>query len=386
MKKSLLTIALSLIFMIGFSQSRKLTLKDFKTWTVQGNLNSNFGNGDIINSTPFYSKTNMNFGYGLRVNKFFSNNFGIAVDLYKSKLSGEEGNWSYESEINYQPSILLIAQTGNIRYFDELKKFQLYGYVGYGMLNYSSEATNSVWANQNASYEGNYQIIPMGLGIKYHVANDLTANIEYSFNNVNGDKLDGYNNGLTDYDNYSRFSIGISYAIGKSIHRELEWHDPRPNPTPYVNRKDTVVIIQQTPVIDSNLLKSLTTREDVTPSSLLADSIFIDSLNLTNAKATVYYEFNEYKLPMLYHYKLQTIGFEAINKKGSRIIIESFTDTIGSDKNNLIVVQRRSKEIYNYLNKIGVPKNIIDIKLHDRTDAIMPTDAENRKSIIYIVK
>lgn len=386
MKRSLLTIALSLIFMIGFSQSRKLTLKDFKTWTVQGNFNSNFGNGDIINSTPFYSKTNFNFGYGLRVNKFFSNNFGIALDLYKSKLSGEEGNWSYESQINYQPSILLIAQTGNIRYFNELKKFQLYGYVGYGMLNYSSEATNSVWANQNASYEGNYQVIPMGLGIKYHVANDLTANIEYSFNNVNGDRLDGYENGLTDYDNYSRFSIGISYAIGKSIHRELEWHDPRPIPTPHVNRKDTVVIVQQTPTIDSNLLKSLSAREEVTPSSLLADSMFIDSLNMTNAKATVYYEFNEYKLPMLYHYKLQTIGFEAINRKGSRIVIESFTDTIGSDQNNLIVVQRRSKEIYNYLNKIGVPKNIIDIKLHDRNDAIMPTDAENRKSIIYIIR
>ncbi len=385
MKKTIITFSLILFCLTGFGQTRKLTLKDFKTWSVQGNFNSNIGNGDIANNTPFYSKTSVNLGYGLRVNKFISNNFGLALDLYNSKISGSDGRWSYESNINYQPSLLLIAQTGNVRYFDELKNFQLYGYLGYGMMNYSSQAKNSDKPQLNTSYKGNYQIIPIGLGIKYHIAHDFTANLEYSYNSVNGDKLDGYENSLTNYDNYSRFSIGISYAIGNSYHRELEWHDPRPTPKHQVSQKDTVVVIQKVLVKDtvSNNIDSLYKN---VAEKILNDSIITDSLNMINAKVTIYYQFNEYSLPMLYHYKLQNIGLEALKRNNSRIIIESFTDTIGSSENNQTIVKRRSKEIYDYFVKIGVSESIIDIKLHDEKDALLPTDPENRKSIVYILK
>lgn len=381
MKKTITTFLLLLICLTGIAQTRKLTLKDFKTWSIQGNINSNFSNGDIARNSPFYSKTSMNLGYGLRLNKFFSNNFGVALDLYNSKLSGDDGKWSYESKINYQPSILLIAQTGNIRYFDELKNFQLYGYLGYGLVNYDSEAKNSLKPELNTSYSGNYQVIPVGIGVKYHVANDLTANLEYSFNNVNGDKLDGYDNYLTNYDSYSRISLGISYAIGKSFHRELEWHDPRPSPSRIPNRVDTVVIIQKIPSADTNKIELQNAN-----ANLLNDSILLDSIAFSNAKVTIYYDFNKYQLPILYHYKLQNISLEAINRKNTRLVIESYTDTIGSPENNRIIVERRSNQIMQYLISIGVPKELIDIKLHDETDAILPTDAENRKSIVYLIK
>lgn len=381
MKKTIITLSLTLFCLAGIAQTRKLTLKDFKTWSVQGNINSNIGNGDIAKNTPFYSKTSMNLGYGLRLNKFISNNFAVAFDLYNSKLSGDDGRWSYESKINYQPSILLIAQTGNVRYFDELKNFQLYGYLGYGMLNYSSQSQNSLRPELNTSFKGNYQVIPVGVGLKYHIATDLTANLEYSYNSVNGDKLDGYENSLTNYDNFSRFSIGISYAIGKSFHKELEWHDPRPTPSRIPNRVDTVVIVQKVPTVDSSKIDSQNTI-----SNLVNDSIKMDSIAFYNAKVTIYYDFNKYKLPILYHYKLQDIALEGLNRQNTRIIIESFTDTIGNPANNLIIVQRRSNQIMEYLIKIGVPQDLIDIKLHDENDAIMPTDAENRKSIVYLKK
>jgi outer membrane protein OmpA-like peptidoglycan-associated protein/opacity protein-like surface antigen len=381
MKKTIITLALTLFCLAGIAQTRKLTLKDFKTWSVQGNINSNIGNGDIAKNTPFYSKTSMNLGYGLRLNKFISNNFVVAFDLYNSKLSGDDGKWSYESKINYQPSILLIAQTGNVRYFDELKNFQLYGYLGYGVLNYTSQSQNSLRPELNTSFKGNYQVIPVGVGIKYHIAPDFTANLEYSYNSVNGDKLDGYENSLTNYDNYSRFSIGISYSIGKSFHRELEWHDPRPTPSRIPNRVDTVVIVQKIPTTDSTKLESQNTI-----SNLMNDSIKMDSITFSNAKVTIYYDFNKHKLPILYHYKLQNISLEAINRKNTRLVIESFTDTIGSPENNRIIVERRSNQIMEYLINIGVPKELIDIKLHDENDAIMPTDAENRKSIVYLIK
>ena len=115
-------------------------------------------------------------------------------------------------------------------------------------------------------------------------------------------------------------------------------------------------------------------------------SIKMDSITFSNAKVTIYYDFNKHKLPILYHYKLQNISLEAINRKNTRLVIESYTDTIGSPENNRIIVERRSNQIMEYLINIGVPKELIDIKLHDENDAIMPTDAENRKSIVYLIK
>lgn len=383
MKKPIITLIAVFAALCSMAQNRQLNIADFKTWSIQGNLNSNIGNTDIAKNDLFYSKTSLNLGYGARLTKYVSNNFGLAFDVYNSTLGGSNSKWSYKSNINCQTSLLLIAQTGNVRYFRNLEKFQLYGYLGYGMLNYKAEAKNNVNPELNTTSKGNYQVIPIGFGAKYHLKDNMTINLEYSFNNVNGDKLDAYNNVLTEYDNYSRVSVGFSYTLGKYYKKELEWHDPRPTPPKPFYRVDTVVVIQKTMVPDTNIRKA----NDV--STLLSDSVvmgkLIDSLETNLLTTTVYYEFNKWNCPLIYNSRLTDISLEVLNYEGKKILIQSFCDTVGTPEHNRIIVERRANEIKQRIIGFGISESLIVVILHGEEDAIEPTDAENRKSIVSIM-
>ena len=383
MKKPILTLLAVLTAFFSMGQNRPLNLVDFNSWSIQGNINTNIGNTDIAKNDLFYSKTSMNLGYGARLTKYISNNFGLAFDVYNSTLKGSNSKWEYKTNINYQTSVLLMAQTGNVRYFRNLEKFQLYGYLGYGTVNYKAEAKNNVNSELNTSSKGNYQVIPLGLGLKYHLKENMTINMEYSFNNVNGDKLDGYGNVLTDYDKYSRASIGFSYTLGKSYKKELEWHDPRPTPPKPFYRVDTVVVIQKTSAPDTNLRKST----DV--SALLSDSTLMnklmDSLDNIFLKTTIYYEFNKWNCPIIYNSRLTDICLEVLNYEEKKILIQSFCDTVGTPEHNMIIVERRANEIKKRIMGFGISESLIVIDLHGEEDAIEPTDAENRRSMISVI-
>ena len=383
MKKPILTLLAVCIAFLSFGQNRSLDLVDFKSWSIQGNFNTNIGNTDIAKNDLFYSKTSLNLGYGARLTKYISNNFGVSFDVYNSTLKGSNSKWGYKSNINYQTSILLMAQTGNVRYFRNLEKFQLYGYLGYGMLNYKAEAKNNSNPELNSSSKGSYQVIPVGLGVKYHLKENMTINMEYCFNNVNGDKLDAYSDALTEYDKYSRASIGFSYTLGKYYKKELEWHDPRPTPAKPFYRVDTVVVVQKTMKPDTNIRKAT----DV--SALLSDSIvmnkLMDSIENNLLRTTIYYEFNKWNCPLIYNSRLTDISLEVLNYEGKKILIQSFCDTVGTPEHNMNVVKLRANEIKKRIVDFGISESLIVIDLHGEEDAIEPTDAENRRSIISVI-
>jgi OOP family OmpA-OmpF porin len=358
---------------------RNLNLKDFNTWSVQANLNSNFGNTDIVQNKPFYTSMDMNFGYGLRVTKFLTHNFGLSLDNYRSKLSGSNDKWSYNTDIRYQTSILAQFQTGNIRYINAFSKLQLYGYLGYGTVNFRAVAKNKDDASKNTDVTMNSQVIPIGMGVKYHLAENATLNLEYSMNKVDGDRIDGYSNVLTNYDNYSRFSIGFSWTFGNEDDLNLEWHDPRPRPSAQPYRKDTVVIIQRIPAVDSNSVANRKSEIDSTMLEAIKDSVRLDLLT-----TTIYYDFNKWNYLPIYNTALSDLALEAINNPPQAITIDSYCDTIGTAEHNAIVASRRAQEVKKQFIGFGIPESMLEITLHGEDDAKSPVDADNRKTIISL--
>lgn len=376
----LLFLSVLLLFCSNaYSQQRRLNLTDFKTWSIQANGAMNWAHTDVVENSPFYSKVNYGLGYGLRLNKFLTHNFGVSLDGYRTSFEGVDGIWSYKTKINYQVSVLAMIQTGNINYLPEFEKFQLYGYLGYGSINYESSLVNSNNSLRNNEVKENEQVIPVGVGVKYHLKENVTLNLEYSINNLNGDNLDAFNDRFTEHDSYSKLQFGISYTFGKYYNKELEWHDPRPRPVLVSNKKDTVVIIQKVIVPDSS---SISTKYD----NSIVDSIKKDSADFVNSNLIVFYEFNEYKLSPNDYFKLQEIAYQCSVRTGCKVVVESFTDTIGSHKNNIIIVKRRAGEIIDFLKKEGLNGDSIVVNYHDENDALMPTDAENRRSIVYLIK
>lgn len=378
MKKPIL-ILIAIALCATANAQRNLSLKDFNTWSVQANINSNFGNTDIVQNKPFYTDVDMNFGYGLRVTKFLTHNFGISLDNYRSSLSGSNNRWSYNTDIRYQTSILAQFQTGNIRYINAFSKFQLYGYLGYGTVNFRAIAKNNQDASKNTEVKMNSQVIPIGLGVKYHLAENATLNLEYSMNRVDGDELDGYSDALTNYDNYSRFSVGFSWTFGNKDDINLEWHDPRPRPAAPFYRKDTVVIIQQVPMADSTMLSRQSATIDSASLAALTDSIRLSMLN-----TTIYYEFNKWHFQPLYNIAISDIALEALNNPPQVITIDSYCDTVGTTEHNQIIVSRRAQEVKRQFLELGIPDSMMEVTLHGEDDAKSPIDAENRKTIISL--
>jgi outer membrane protein OmpA-like peptidoglycan-associated protein len=279
-----------------------------------------------------------------------------------------------------------MIQTGNIRFLEEFEKFQLYGYLGYGTISYKSTLKNSNNPSKNNFVHENSQVIPVGIGIKYHLKENVTLNLEYSMNNINGDKLDAFKDRYTENDSYSKIQFGISYTFGKDYHTELEWHDPRPRQTIQTNRRDTVVVIQKIMVPDTTKNNTLIDASNET----IEDSSSIN--NYENVKTIIYYDFNKYELTDSSVSLLNDFvsNYKKLNENNNGInyivTIESFTDKIGSEKNNKIVVNRRATEVKNFLINSGIDTKSLDIILHGNQAAISGNDAEDRKTIVHVNK
>lgn len=380
MKKQLLTAILLLTCAFSSkAQQRMLNLKEFNTWSLQGNVNLNYGHTDIVKNDLFYTDMSMDFGYGLRATKFLTHNIGVSLDGYRSKLSGSNKRWDYNTKVNYQLALLGQIQTGNIHFLSDYRNLQLYGYLGYGTINYTAELTHKQNSSNDVKVTESRQVIPVGMGIKYHARENVTVNMEYSLNNVNGDYLDGFSDATTERDNYSRVSLGVSYTFGKKDNDILEWHDPRPRPVAPFYRKDTVVIREIMVVPDTNKKSEENFQTKI-------DSSFIDSVNKSQLHTTIHYDFNKYKFAPVYRTRLDDIALEALNSPGYKICIESFADTVGTEKNNEIIVSRRANEIAKHFYRLGLEKTYLEFILHNEQDATMPTDAENRKSHIYLIR
>jgi len=375
MKKSILLVWAILLSSFSFAQTRNLNLREFNTWSVQANAAINYGNTDIAKNNLFYTGVSSNVGYGLRVNKFISHNLAFSLDGYRSTLHGSNLYRSYKTSIDYQVSIMGQIQTGNIRFINQFNKMQLYGFIGYGTIRTSTELTDTKGTVRTKKIE---QVIPVGMGVKYHISNKLTLNLEYAFNRVNGDYLDGYSNSLTEYDNYSKFAIGASYTFGSDQNRILEWHDPRPRQTTPFYRKDTVIVIQR--IIEKDTTVPLpSTQVDSAALAHVSDSLAKDALT-----AVIYYDFNKWNYPLMYNSFLSDIAVNIINNPGRKITIDSYCDTIGTPEHNLIIVERRAKTIAKVFTDFGIPRSLIEITLHGEESATAIIDADNRKSIVSV--
>ena len=228
-KFAYLVLAISLFSLTSFAQDQNTKslkkLNEFNTWTLQMNVGINYAHADLAYNDLFYKNVYSNSSAGLRVTKYLFPHFALATDFSKTNLHGYNKEYSYSTKINYQLCVLAQFQTGYPKYIENFKNFQLYGYVGYGLLDYNSKLISQKTGEEEAHYSDYTQVMPVGLGIKYKTNKDIVISFEYVFNNINTDYLDAFNNPLTNFDDYSKFQLGFSFMFtNKNKERlNLEW-------------------------------------------------------------------------------------------------------------------------------------------------------------------
>ncbi len=213
-----------------------LVLNEFNSWDIGGSVGITYPYTDISASGK------RNLGIALDATNFFTNTLALQARFIHASLSGIDKNkpdYRFNTTINFDLSLNGIVQFGSFVFPKHNRNLSVYASIGVGLIRYSPKVyTDGGHIVQTGIYsqysqplvEMDYQpttdlMIPFGIGVKYRLAKNYSITCEYSFRSTNSDKLDGFYKLLSSGDNYSFFSVGINYHLGKQT-KYLEWENP----------------------------------------------------------------------------------------------------------------------------------------------------------------
>lgn len=208
--------------------------KEFRTWEVGVHIGTTFSTTDIAASDFNDRQAKQNIGFGLNVTKFFSHTFGVKLNYINCKLQGQEqfegvGPIGYTTTVKYDVTLNAVVHFGNIRFLSRTPNIGLYGSVGVGVMNFTpvndSAGIELPYNFKKIDYNGpnvpsdfsntTEYVIPFSVGVRYLFSDRFSANLDYSFRGTRTDKLDGWWRVLSQNDNYTYISLGLTYHIGK---------------------------------------------------------------------------------------------------------------------------------------------------------------------------
>lgn len=356
MKRILVVVLALLICSAGYSQiPKRQSLKEFSTWSITPNAAVSFGNMDIKENDPFYKRTNYDVGYGAELSKQLSHFASIQLNYFTTDIKADVNQLSYKTRIN-QLDFRLRLNITNGFILRNWSSTQLYGYLGYGVLDYHATQYRFHKNDSLVPSSGTTRVVPVGVGFKYRLGNRTSISADLSYNGSNSDKLDTWANPLTSKDGYTKFTIGFTYNLGSK--KILEWDNPYVYLVPDEVHDTTVVI-----------------HEYKAPAAVAVAPI--DS-------AVIYYVPGSWSIEFPYLEDLDKVIARAKKNKYS-IEITSYCDATGSSKTNLEVIGKRAGKVYDYVAKF-IPETNIAVGTFDETHALYAPEARNRRVVVKIIK
>jgi hypothetical protein len=188
-----------------------------------------------LNSTPFskYFYEDMRPMGGIVIDKWFNAYIGITGNMQFGRLQGTKASSSAYFIANiFEYNLSANVNLSNIIFgADRRRHFLIYSTLGIGMtesrtLKYQIGTEKQIGSNgfgKPKTEGGKYismteTILPMALGMKIFVGNNLSINLEGSVHLINSDKLDATANDNTSYiagiEGYTYYSIGLQYWFG----------------------------------------------------------------------------------------------------------------------------------------------------------------------------
>jgi len=235
-----LPVALAALFIGGAAQAQTpastSATQEFSTWSIGVNA------GVLSPLSPLggkndFSNWKSSLGYGLSIKKQFTPYFSLKLDGIRGKLKGDNsepfdsgvsingGNTAYETDLSYAGTLSAQVNMFNIDLFKKQDVLQLYVSAGAGLAGYKPTVTSA--GGVTADYAGGKTIselvIPVGLGAKFRVSENINFDLGWSVYFVDGDNLDGtYRNNNSDKFNYAH--AGLEFALGKG--KQLAYYNP----------------------------------------------------------------------------------------------------------------------------------------------------------------
>lgn len=211
----------------------------FRTWSV--GINAGMQNPFTIfgGKNDFDARNGFipSYGVGISVEKQLGYNFGLRGDLMTGGLEGEnlktssfeEG--SFKTTIKFDATLNFVVNFGNVDFLKRDNKFSPFASFGFGLANFEAEAD---FADPNfLSNQGEYVIsgntyefiMPVGVGVKYALNDNIRLKLGYTVKFMDGDKLDA-SDFYTNNDRYQYTYLGATYSLGKKEKDDLEFVNP----------------------------------------------------------------------------------------------------------------------------------------------------------------
>ncbi|MFI5139589.1 MAG: OmpA family protein, partial [Sphingobacteriales bacterium] len=215
----------------------------YNTWSVGVNLGvtapSNFTGGvnPFTNSTP-------NFGYGVSVKDQLGASFGLQFDFHGGKLQGTNKNSTNRldvplttdqatgkkfqgfSTVFFSESLGGVVNFGNISFLHRQNAINFYGSAGVGLMEYEPTPIDALGNPTPWGKYANELFIPVGVGVKFKLSDQLDLNLGYTENFMDGYNLSGVHAGYPTDNKYSYGYAGLEYTFGSKSKPSLEWANP----------------------------------------------------------------------------------------------------------------------------------------------------------------
>ncbi len=213
---------------------------DYDSWDFGAHFGLTYGSTDIASSKMGFGAKQLAFGVDLT--KFISHSFGIQARFLTGGLKGVddvEELFQYKTSINYDLTLNALFQIGNLSFLSRKHELAVYATIGAGVINFTPKVSidggttelAGIYSQYTQPYEyPDYEstsalVVPIGIGLKYHVSPKLSITGEYSYRTTQSDKLDGFFKLLSADDHYSSLNFGVAYHFGHKG-KSLEWANP----------------------------------------------------------------------------------------------------------------------------------------------------------------
>jgi len=176
-------------------------------------------------------------GYSAYIKDQIMPSFGIEADYLGGKIRGSgapTGNpaaqvySSYNTSLDWSAALMGNITIANINWRKNKSAIQPYATFGGGFMSFTPKVYNlaKVQTTVNASSTDFQEFfIPIGVGLKFNVAQGVNIDLGYQVNFVNSDFVDGFSYGVND-DKFSYGHIGLEFALGSKSKPQLATHNP----------------------------------------------------------------------------------------------------------------------------------------------------------------
>jgi outer membrane protein OmpA-like peptidoglycan-associated protein len=359
MKKILLTLILSCITLLGFSQQRTITLKNFNTWGVTANVGMNTTDGDPSDEKTLFNTIKLEPSWGFSLTKQLSHFTGLEFSYNKgntnTRLDSSDFSTSYK-----QFDVRFRVNLTNGQILTNYRNTQIFAYGGVGIINYTTTGPESF---KEADW---IHVVPVGFGAKHKLNDRFSLNLDFGYNFVNTDRFEGVVVRQSDEDGYWRTNLGLQYTIGSR--KVLEWDRYTTYFTPSDEHSvDTVIVINKN--IDTLFIK------------FMPDDSAMFSMRSSNklTEDIVNFEFNKWDIKNKYFNTLDDLASKLNNGEIKSIVLDGHACEIGGEMNNLYVSKQRAVAIKNYLISKGVEESKVLVRFYGERMPISDEKEINRR-------